>query len=384
METSREDMMTTIARALAGAVVGLGLITGSAAAQAQSLPDQVELDGLLWRHTSWLNSVEFSPDGTRLLTASHDGTARVWDYETRKQLLIVGGDHGEVYTAHFSPDGTRILTTVRDGTVTVWDAETGDALLDLTVTSANGRAIAATSAAYSPDGTKIVASYFDNNARVFDAATGEVLHLLSGHSGLVWRAAFSPDGSRIVTISYDNTARLWDGETGDEIAVLPHDSLVGLAVFTPDGRFVATASADAKVRLWLLDNGAEIAEYVGHSQEVRSIAFTADGRRMVTASNDRSTKLWNVTSGEQLASMRKLDTDAAATAVAISADGSLIVIGYSDGQMTLRDGETGRLIADMVGHALEITDIVFSPDGTHVVTSSGDSHVLFWDLTPFE
>jgi len=376
--------MSIFRRTIAGAIIGVAVAFAGTGALAQSEPAQVEVDGLLWRHTGWINSVEFSPDHTRLLTASADGTARVWDFATQRQLLIVGGGHGEVYTAHFSPDGMRILTTARDGSVLVWDAESGEQLMDITVTSQSGRPISATSAVYSPDGTRIVASYYDNNAREFDAETGEVLHVLSGHQGLVWRAMFSPDGSRIVTISYDNTARIWDAATGEQQSVLQHDSLVGVAVFALDGRLLATGSSDAKVRLWNLATGDLISEFDRHSQEVRAIAFSPDWSRMVTASNDRSTRLWNVASGEQMAVMRRPHSDATPSAVAISPDGAFIVIGFTDGYLMLRDAETGRLIGDMLGHGLEITDILFTPDGTHAITSSADSNVLYWDLTPFE
>ena len=55
-------------------------------------------------------SAQFSPDGTRIVTASRDKTARVWDAATGKSLATLAGHEGDVMSAQFSPDGTRIVT----------------------------------------------------------------------------------------------------------------------------------------------------------------------------------------------------------------------------------------------------------------------------------
>jgi WD40 repeat protein len=67
----------------------------------------------------------FSPDGTRIVTTSSDGTARVWDAATGQVQLTLTGHTGWVRGGGFSPDGTRIVTAGDDGTARVWDAATG-------------------------------------------------------------------------------------------------------------------------------------------------------------------------------------------------------------------------------------------------------------------
>ena len=70
----------------------------------------------------FVNSAAFSPDGTRVVTASSDKTARIWDAATAKEIAALRGHDDTVYCAAFSPDGSRIITASRDGTARIWDA----------------------------------------------------------------------------------------------------------------------------------------------------------------------------------------------------------------------------------------------------------------------
>jgi WD40 repeat protein len=72
-----------------------------------------------------VSSVAFSPDGKRIVSASHDKTVRVWDARTGKQLLVLTGHADIVTSVAFSPDGKRIVSASRDHTVRVWDISTG-------------------------------------------------------------------------------------------------------------------------------------------------------------------------------------------------------------------------------------------------------------------
>ena len=82
-------------------------------------------------HRSRLDRVSFSPDGKRIVTASDDDTAKVWDARTGAEVLTLKGHTGQVSSASFSPDGTRIVTASHDETAKVWDARTGAELLTL-------------------------------------------------------------------------------------------------------------------------------------------------------------------------------------------------------------------------------------------------------------
>jgi hypothetical protein len=202
---------------------------------------------------------------------------------------VLSGHDGVVTCAAYSPDGARILTASFDKTARVWDARTG---VQLAVLSGHGGNV--NSATYSPDGTRIVTASQDKTARIWDARTGVQLAVLPGHNGIVYSAAYSHDGSRIVTASQDKTARVWDARTGVTLAVLSgHDDVVGSAAYSSDGTRIVTASQDKTARIWDAHTGAQLAVLFGHGDAVQSAAYSPDDTRIVTASDDKTVRVWD-------------------------------------------------------------------------------------------
>jgi WD40 repeat protein len=208
----------------------------------QAEPDGVKLEG----HSGDINSVAFSPDGRFVVTASADGTARVWDAATGKTIGELRGHSKSVNSASFSPDGKFIVTASDDASVRLWDANHFSLVRN--IGSAYPRAVS--SAEYSPDGRFIVAASGEA-AWVCDPVRGEVVRKLEGHTGQVNSASFSPDSRLIVTAGADNTARVWSAQTGEGIAtLLDHKGPVLNAMFSPDGQSVFTASEDYATRIY--------------------------------------------------------------------------------------------------------------------------------------
>lgn len=216
-------------------------------------------------HQKRVNNARFSPDGNRIITASDDNLAIIWDGATGSKILELKGHqrgifgpgrsskgapvtytHTGIDEANFSPDGRRVVTASYDGTGRVWDADTGEQLHVL-----YGHMDWVMGAAYSPDGRTIVTVGWDHKARMWDADTGEQLLQLVGHKGWIRRARFSPDGRTVVTAGNDDTARLWDVKSGKELRRLEeHFNLVTDANYSPDGRMIITTSADCNVFIW--------------------------------------------------------------------------------------------------------------------------------------
>jgi hypothetical protein len=195
------------------------------------------------------------------------------------ERLRLVGHQGRVLSASFSPDGVRIVTASSDHTARLWEATTGQDILAL-----HGHEDSVSSASFSPDGARIVTASDDHTARLWEATTGQEMIALRGHGLSVWSASFSPDGARIVTASNDGTARIWDATTGQEILALHgHESSVSSASFSSDGTRIVTASNDGTARLWDAATGQKIIALRGHEHWVWSAFFSPDGARLVTA-----------------------------------------------------------------------------------------------------
>jgi WD40 repeat protein len=145
--------------------------------------------------------VAFSPDNQRLLTASDDETAKIWNAISGAEIRT---HRGPVYSAIFSPNGERIVTGGDLNAAKIWDSATGRDLFEL-----SGHSLTVSSVAYSRDGRRILTGSWDRTAKLWDALTGRELLTLTGHNGPVLSVDFAPDGLSIVTASQDGTARIW-------------------------------------------------------------------------------------------------------------------------------------------------------------------------------
>ena len=128
---------------------------------------------------------------------------------------------GSSFRPGYSPDGSKIVTTSQDGTIRVWDASTGKVVKTLV---GHGPGLLGTDgvidAAFNPDlpgqpgsgGTLLATAGLDGTVKVWDLATGKVQQTLTGHTSEVRSVNFSPDGAKLVTAGgdRDGTVRVWD------------------------------------------------------------------------------------------------------------------------------------------------------------------------------
>jgi WD40 repeat protein/tRNA A-37 threonylcarbamoyl transferase component Bud32 len=380
-------------------------------ADTQVLAISTKTDGpvALW------SSVDFSPDGRRIVTSSSDDIARIWDAATGHELLALQGSSAELNGALFSPDGQRILTVARDHTARIWSAVTGRAVLEF-----RGHTDKVFGAAFSPDGRHVVTTSWDKTARIWNAATGQELFRLA-HDDKVFDAQFSHDGLRVVTGSRDKTVRIWDATTGREILQLAgHNDAVFSAVFSHDGRRVLTGSGDKMARLWDATTGRLIMPLMGHNDTVADASFSPDDRRVVTASEDHTARIWDAEYGRQTTvfmhtgevweaefspdgryvatasvdraarvwdvskggqSLLVLEHPEQVNAAAFSPDGRHVITASFDRTAVIWDAQTARRLVTLLGHTDRIWGVAFSPDGRRVVTASRDLTARVWDAT---
>ncbi|MCP5107084.1 MAG: NACHT domain-containing protein, partial [bacterium] len=324
-------------------------------------------------HTTPVNACAVSPDGKTVLSASDDGTLRLWEAASGKEIRVFTGHKRAVNACAFSPDGTRLVSASVDKTLKLWETASGKEIRVFT-----GHKGSVRSCAFSLDGTRLVSASDDCTLKLWEAASGKEIRVFTGHKGSVRSCAFSPDGTRLVSASSDNTLKLWSKDSGKEIRVFTgHKYSVRSCAFSPDGRRLVSASDDNTLKLWNTGSGKEIRVFTGHKNWVTSCAFSPDGTRLVSASDDHTLKLWDTKSGKEIRVFNRHKNTV--WNCAFSPDGTRLVSASDDHTLKLWDTKIGKEIRVFTGHKNYVRSCAFSPDGTRLVSASSDNTLKLWD-----
>ena len=324
-------------------------------------------------HTAAINSLAYSPDGSRIVTASADGTARIWNASSGLCLLTLAGHMGSVNTAAFSFDGKSVATGGLDRTVRIWDAGSGSQTAIL-----EGHYGAVLGVAFSPvDKTQLATAGKDGTAKLWDLSKCTVLKTMTSDTNSLNAVAFSPDGARIATASDSGYAKLWSVSSGADVTPLSpgqpkgpptfwHQGQVSSVAFSPNGKLLATAgSVDGVVKIWQADSGEQVRALIGHTSGVKSVSFSPDGGRIASASLDRTARVWDVASGAELVMAQPpsaVKNTIVFGSIAYGPNGRFVTGGTGDGAAEVWDEGLGQNVAVLNGNFAE-TRLAFSGDG---------------------
>jgi WD40 repeat protein len=362
-------------------------------------------------HPDSVNSVAFSPGGSRIVSGGSDNTVRVWSAPFKPTLTdwigrpIGGpllGHHGAVLSVVFNADATRIVSGGQDGSVRVWDVVTG---LPIPANQGEVRAVA-----FRPDGKLFASGGAVGTVKLWDAgaavATGQLG--VPVHDQQIDSVAFSPDGGRLVTGGPDGTLRLWDltkpappgGVRQQADVVMPTDERIMSVAFSPPkepgqrgGDLIVTGGFDGMLRVRDGRTLALISEAQRTGYQVWSVAFSPDGRQIVTGSGFDSAsseetnliQLWKVNPLEKDGDPMKSSAVSNIYSVAFSPDGKRIASGSSDGTTRLWDVGTRRQIEPaMTGDQNAVMSVDFARNNRWIVAGAADGKVRLWDTTNLE
>ncbi len=300
-------------------------------------------------HQDTVNAVAWSPDSTRIASASDDQTVQVWDALTGNNRIIYGGHTAKVTTVAWSPDGTRVASGDLKGSVQIWNPTNGSLYLTYRFQAAAAvvshiGALQATSGGgdpgvysivWSPDGKSIAAAMGSSLVRVFNARTGRTGLIYAVPSGKIHALAWSPDGMYIVVAGSSIPTTVWNVRSGQNVFTYPEndqDAEFSLA-WSPNSKSIALGNIDGTVRLWdpLTNN---ILAYKGQSMNIFSLAWSPDGTRIASGSIDDTVQIW--------------------------------------------DASTLATFFTYHGHTNELRAVSWSPNGQYIASGSSDQTVQVW------
>lgn len=330
----------------------------------------VALLPVLLMFASWSFRADFAR-GQANTPAASAGNAPVW------QATIVITHTNTVDSVAWSPDGSKLVSGDRDDRLHVWDATTGASLLTM-----SGHSRDVSRVAWSPDGSKIASVSDDMSVRIWDAATGSSLHTLTGHSGRLDSVLWSPDSAKVVSASpIDESVRVWDATTGANLLTLTPPSLNAptSVAWSPDGAKLASTTNDRSILVWDGATGDTILTFSGFEGTPTQLAWSPDGSKMAAGSYDRRVRVWDATTGNNLLT---IDNGGIPGGVAWSPDGSKLVSTVAEGaddSVKVWDATTGAALQTFAADLSLYSPVLWSPDGSKITSATWNLLVLMWD-----
>jgi WD40 repeat protein len=284
--------------------------------------------GILHGATADVSSLAFSRDGQVLVAGTGDGTVRLWNVSTRKQIAVLTAGTETVRTVIFAPNGSTFATADEDGTIKLWDARTYRQL---------GRPIethdrALEDVAFSPNGQMLAAGGLEGPVSMWSVATHEELGAPIATSN-VGSVAFSPNGQILATGDYERFVRLWSVRThrqlGGPLTTLTNQ--VTEVAFSPDGRTLATLTTElfgsGKIQLWNVASHRQLGTAIGGNKEISGFVFVGNGHTLAAGGNGGTT-LWSMSSDKEVGQALHDENDVAS--VAFSPDDGILASSEGD------------------------------------------------------
>ncbi|MET9250445.1 hypothetical protein [Nonomuraea sp. NPDC003709] len=375
--------------------------------------------------TDKITSMTFTPDGTRLICSSQDGTVQILKFPVGVKLseqrflapdrtdIPLTGHRGPVLGISLSKDGSLLATAGQDGSVMLWDmsdARTRPHLLGVPLPGQQklpGSALGPTSATLSAGGDFLADGAENGQAMLWDVGDpGKPVALPTirfwtppdkNSEGGPYASALSADGRFLATPSGpgDFGVKIWKASGRSGFVPLPtavsgHTGTVVSLAWSADGAMLASADVRGAVRLTDMRRVETPAELVTihHGGELRDVLLASSKPILVSVGVDDSAKIWDISNPRSPRQVGTVPTGLIGSfrsSVGLSADGRFFVVGHTTASFSLWDISTPeaprKIVTGLTGKVGPVSAVAFSKNADLLATGSVDGSIILWDIS---
>lgn len=263
-------------------------------------------------HFDSMNALCYSPDGSRIVTASDDGKIKIWDVVSGFCLMTFTEHTSAVTDLKFAKRGNVLFSSSLDGTVRAWDLIRFRNFRTFTA----AERVQFNTLAVDPSGEVVVAGSQDSfDIYVWSVQTAQLLDSLAGHEGPVSCLAFGNESSVLASTSWDKTIRIWDifGRSQKVEPIEIHSDALSLAM-RPDSKELAVSTLDGNITIFNIEDAQQVhlidgkKDIIGgryledrftsknsaRSKYFTTINYSFDGLNIVAGGNNNSICMYDI------------------------------------------------------------------------------------------